>query len=172
MVWIGRPGAMAWARSVMRIEGMRGTKISPPRMRAKFSSTKSTPCCSVIQKRVMRSSVMGRLFAPSAIRRSNSGTTEPREPTTLPYRTAAKRVRAPPTMLLAATNSLSEASLVAPYRLIGFAALSVDRAITLSTSLAMAARITFSAPCTFVLMHSMGLYSAAGTCLRAAAWIT
>ena len=34
-------------------------------------------------------------------------------------------------MLLAATKSLSDASLVAPYRLIGLAALSVDSAITL-----------------------------------------
>ena len=35
-----------------------------------------------------------------------------------------------------------------------------------------AAWITFSAPWMLVLMHSMGLYSAAGTCLSAAAWMT
>ena len=38
-----------------------------------------------------------------------------------------------PTILFAATNILSEASLVAPYKFIGFAALSVDKAITLET---------------------------------------
>ena len=36
----------------------------------------------------------------------------------------------------------------------------------------MAALTTFSAPRTLVLMHSKGLYSAVGTCFRAAAWIT
>jgi hypothetical protein len=61
---------------------------------------------------------------------------------------------------------------MAPYRLIGFAALSVDNAITFSTPAPMAAWITFSAPWMLVFTHSIGLYSAAGTCLRAAAWIT
>jgi len=56
--------------------------------------------------------------------------------------------------------------------LIGLAALSVDSAITLATSFSSAAWITFSAPWILVLMHSVGLYSAAGTCLSAAAWIT
>ena len=36
-------------------------------------------------------------------------------------------------MLFAATNSLSEANLVAPYKLIGAAALSVERATTSAT---------------------------------------
>ena len=36
----------------------------------------------------------------------------------------------------------------------------------------MAARTTFSAPMTLVLMHSNGLYSAMGTCFSAAAWTT
>ena len=36
-------------------------------------------------------------------------------------------------MLFAATNILSDASLVAPYKLIGLAALSVERAITFET---------------------------------------
>ena len=35
----------------------------------------------------------------------------------------------------------------------------------------MKAFITFCAPCTLVLMHSSGLYSAVSTCLMAAAWI-
>ena len=78
------PGAMQRARSVMRMLGIFGTKISPPAIWPSEVSTKSTPCCSVIQKRVMRSSVIGRSPAPSSIRRRKSGTTQPREPTTLP----------------------------------------------------------------------------------------
>ena len=41
-----------------------------------------------------------------------------------------------------------------------------------SRPLSMAAAMMFSAPLTLVRMHSVGLYSAAGTCLSAAAWIT
>ena len=54
----------------------------------------------------------------------------------------------------------------------GFAALSVDSAITCFTPVLVAALTTFSAPCTLVRIHSNGLYSAAGTCLRAAACTT
>ncbi len=49
-----------------------------------------------------------------------NGTTDPRDPTTFPYRTTEKRVgspraeTSPPTILFAATKSLSEASLLAP----------------------------------------------------------
>ncbi|MNH14760.1 hypothetical protein D3C79_743570 [compost metagenome] len=74
-----------------------------------------------------------------------------------------------PAKLLAATNSLSDSSLVAPYRLIGLAALSVDSATTFCTPFSIAAAMMFSAPLTLVRMHSVGLYSAAGTCLSAAA---
>ena len=48
--------------------------------------------------------------------------------------------------LLAATNNLSEHSLVAPYKLIGLAALSVESAITFFTLFFIAASIIFSAP--------------------------
>ena len=61
---------------------------------------------------------------------------------------------------------------MAPYKFIGFAALSVERAITCLTSFSNEALITFSAPCMFVFIHSNGLYSEAGTCFIAAAWIT
>ena len=69
-------------------------------------------------------------------------------------------------------NNLSEASLDAPYKLIGFDALSVDNAITFLTLFFKAANITFSAPLILVFIHSIGLYSAVGTCLSAAACIT
>ena len=66
-------------------------------------------------------------------------------------------------------NSLSDASFDAPYKFTGFTALSVDKAKTFETFVSKTALITFSAPLTFVLMHSKGLYSAAGTCYNAAA---
>jgi hypothetical protein len=75
-------GATTAAMSVTRVEGILGTKTSPPRMVSSELSTKRTACSSVIQKRVMRSSVM--VTAPSRACRRNSGTTDPRLPTTLP----------------------------------------------------------------------------------------
>jgi hypothetical protein len=66
----------------------------------------------------------------------------------------------------------SAARLEAPITLVGFTALSVLRAITRPTPLSRAASITLRAPITFVMMASIGLYSQAGTCLRAAAWTT
>jgi hypothetical protein len=67
---------------------------------------------------------------------------------------------------------LSLTSFVAPYRLIGLHALSVESATTRCTPLSIAASMTFWAPCTFVLTASKGLYSAAGTCFNAAACTT
>ena len=61
---------------------------------------------------------------------------------------------------------------VAPYRLIGDEALSVDRATTFLTPASMAASMTFWLPITFVFTNSKGLYSALSTCFRAAAWTT
>ena len=68
-------------------------------------------------------------------------------------------------------KSLSDASLLAPYRLIGLQALSVDKATTFFTLFNLAAVITFWAPKTFVFIHSIGFISARGTILVAAAWI-
>ncbi len=68
----------------MRMLGIFGTKISPPRIRSRQDSTNSTPWVSVIQKRVMRSSVIGRLSALLGDESRKNGTTLPREPTTLP----------------------------------------------------------------------------------------
>ena len=49
-------------------------------------------------------------------------------------------------------------------------ALSVLSAMVSGTWLSIAAEMTFSAPRTLVCTASNGLYSHAGTCLRAAAW--
>ena len=67
------------------------------------------------QTLVIAPSVIGSESTPSSTSLLKNGTTDPREPTTLPYLTTENRVRCPPAMLFAATNSLSDASLVAPY---------------------------------------------------------
>ena len=66
-------------------------------------------------------------------------------------------------------NSLSETRLVAPYKLIGLAALSVESAITFLTLFSIQQLIKFWAPKILVLITSCGLYSAIGTCFIAAA---
>src|SRR3989454_4332882 len=69
-------------------------------------------------------------------------------------------------------NSFSAHSLVAPYRLIGFTALSLLIMTTRLTPASIAALMTFSAPITLVWIASNGLYSQDGICLSAAAWNT
>ena len=59
IIFCSRFGAIALARSVIFTEGIFGIKISPPHIRSKFLNTKSTPCCNVIQKRVISLSVIG-----------------------------------------------------------------------------------------------------------------
>ena len=86
-----------------------------------------------------------------------------------PYRTTAKRVLCDPEYELPATNNLSAANLLAPYRFVGLLALSVESATTRFIPLSIQASMTFIAPMTFVLMHSNGLYSAVGTIFVAAA---
>ena len=57
------------------------------------------------------------------------GITDPLDPITFPYLTIEKIVLSV-FFLLAAMKSLSEANFVAPYKLTGLHALSVDKAIT------------------------------------------
>src|SRR6478609_2213383 len=117
--------------------------------------------------RVIAISVIGN--APVLLLFKKKGITEPFEPITLPYLTTENFIGLVPRMLLAAINNLSEASFVAPYKLMGAAALSVERATTFSTLASRHALIIFSAPRMFVFTHSIGLYSAIGTCFIAAA---
>ena len=60
--------------------------------------------------------------------------TDPLEPKTFPYLTTEKLRSLDPLKLFAATNNLSAHNLVAPYKLIGPAALSVLKAINFLTS--------------------------------------
>ena len=69
-----------------------------------------------------------------------------------------------------ATAIFSSIALVIPIALIGYAALSVDRQMTLFTPSSMAAVSTLSVPMTLVRTASIGKNSQEGTCLSAAAW--
>ena len=60
----------------------------------------------------------------------NIGAIEPLLPKTFPYLTTLYLISLLPFMLFAEMNSLSEHSLVAPYKFIGEDALSVDKATT------------------------------------------
>ena len=62
--------------------GILGTNVSPPCTSASELSTKSTACSSVIQKRVIRSSVI--VTTPVSACALKNGMTLPRLPTTLP----------------------------------------------------------------------------------------
>ena len=97
--------------------------------------------------------------------------TDPLLPKTFPYLTTENLVSDFPTILFADTKSLSEHNFVAPYKLIGAQALSVDKATIFFTLLLIEAKIKFCAPIIFVFTASNGLYSAAGTCFSAAACI-
>ena len=83
-----------------------------------------------------------------------TGTTEPLLPNTFPYLTILNDRFCFPNILFAAINNLSEHNFVAPYRLAGATALSVERAITLFTLFDIEACIIFWAPIIFVLTNS------------------
>ena len=112
-------------------------------------SKKSSRFTSIISK----SSVIG--ISSLSFNDKKNGITEPLEPITLPYLTTLKDIFCFPLMLLAAINNLSEQSFVAPYRLIGAAALSVDRAITFLTLVSKHALIKFSAPMIMFRRHQL-----------------
>ena len=114
IILTGRSGAMAFARSIILMDGILGTKSSPPFMRVKFFRTKSTASLRRSQNLVMSLWVTGISFAPRSMRPRKNGTTLPREPMTLPYLTTENLVTPDPVMLFPATKSLSEQSFVAP----------------------------------------------------------
>jgi hypothetical protein len=75
-------GASTSAMSMIRMLGILGTNVSPPWTRPMHDRTNSTASGTVIQKRVMRSSVI--VTTPSCACCLKIGTTLPRLPTTLP----------------------------------------------------------------------------------------
>ena len=84
-----------------------------------------------------------------------TGITDPLDPATFPYLTT-ENLTLPffADILFDETKILSDVSFVAPYKLIGSDALSVDKAITFVTLFSILALTTFSAPPIFVLIHS------------------
>ncbi len=97
------------------------------------------------------------------------GIIEPLEFKTFPYLTILNFVEFFPAIAFASINIFSAQSFVAPYKFIGLTALSVERAITFFTLLSIAAETILLDPVIFVLINSRGLYSAIGTCFKAAA---
>ena len=87
------------------------------------------------------------------------GITDPLDVITLPYLTTQNLVFLFLTSKFAEINSLSDASLDAPYKFIGLDALSVDKATTFFTLFSIHASITFRAPITLVFIHSDGFSS-------------
>ncbi len=98
----------------------------------------------------------------------NTGITDPREPSTLPKRTAANLVW--DETLSIPVTSISAIRFEAPITLGGLLALSVDTITKTSTLAFFAAVATFNVPKTLFFTASVGLASINGTCLWAAAW--
>ena len=149
--------------------GSSGRTPRRPRHAPGSSSTNSTACSSVIQNRVMRSSVIV-MLARLGLREEQRDHAAA-APTTLPYRTHANRRPRVGRVGVALREDLLRAQLRGAVevdrvdRLVG--ATAQRRAARRSS---IAAATTFSAPMTFVWTASNGLYSQAGTCLSAAAW--
>ena len=156
--------------SIIFIEGIFFTYISPPNISSSAFHTNLTPSSNEIMNLVILKSVIGK--NPSLSFSKKKGITDPREPITFPYLTTENLHFAEPEYEFPATNNLSDANLVAPYKLIGFDALSVDKATHFFIPLSKQASIKFIAPRTLVFTHSNGLYSAVGTILVAAACTT
>ena len=97
------------------------------------------------------------------------GTTEPRDPRTLPKRTDTKCREA----RAAASLTITSASpLVAPMIEVGRTALSVEINTRCVTSNSTDASTTFRVPSTLFVIASTTFSSISGTCLCAAAWKT
>ena len=110
---------MAAARSGIRIDGIIGTKISPPCMRSKLLYDEVH---ALLQRYPEpRHARVGDRQVIAAFRQQLVEQRHDRAAGADHIAVAhdAKGRAMPPAMLFAATNSLSEASLVAPYRLIG-----------------------------------------------------
>ncbi len=104
---------------------------------------------------------------PSWICFLKRGMTLPREPRTLPNRTAQKRVF---DFLESVWTTISAALLVAPMMLTGFTALSVEISKKRLELWRSAASAKFLVPKMLFWMASSRLHSISGTCLWAAAW--
>ncbi len=127
----------------------------------------------VIQNRVIRASVIGSSVAPWPSRRWKQRRR--------PCRACPRRCRSGPPQrpgadvarqVVGGHEGLVRGQLGRAVQVDRVAGLVGRQGHHLLTPLLRLAQTTFSAPSTLVWMHSEGLYSAAGTCFRAAAWMT
>ncbi len=108
---------------------------------------------------------------PRAICSLNFGITLPDEPSTLPKRTAMKRVFGNSTV--SDETTISAARLVAPITLVGLTALSVLISTKRSVPVRAAASAAWYVPMVLLRTAAAALCSSiSGTCLYAAAWKT
>ena len=108
--------------------------------------------------------VIGCLFLICSIQ---SGMTLPLEHITFPY--LVQQIFVICVVRDFATMTFSIMALLVPIAFTGYAALSVERQMTVFTPSSIAAVNTFSVPRTFVLTASIGKNSQDGTCFNAAA---
>ena len=146
------------------------TNTSPPLALTTDFSTSLAASGTVMTKRVILLSVMVK-GPPFLIWRTKRGTTEPREPITLPNLVLLKILRPSFFTALAAVISFSPISFEVPITLVGFTALSLLVKSTYFTPQEVAALIMFSTPTILVWTTSNGLYSERITCFKAAQWI-
>jgi hypothetical protein len=149
---------------------MSSTKISPRPPMAPAWTTSDTASGMVMKYRVISGCVTV-TGPPRAIWRRKIVITLPAEPSTLPKRTATKRVE----MSLRwpkASMTHSQIALHWPYTARGFSALSVETSTKRRAPNSTAtSAITFVAS-TLLRTASIGFASMSGTCLYAAAWKT
>ena len=108
---------------------------------------------------------------PRSIWRRKIGITDPEDASTLPKRTATKRV----SMSLRSANDStihSQRAFDWPSRFCGFAALSVEISTKRSTPASMATSAIARVASTLLATACSGFASSIGTCLYAAAWNT
>ena len=83
MIGFSHAGPMASATSVIRYEGILGTKISPPQACSSACMTISTPSCNEMLNRVISATVIGKTPF-SCFRFMKNGITDPFDPMTFP----------------------------------------------------------------------------------------
>ena len=108
---------------------------------------------------------------PRSIWRRKIGITLPEEPSTLPKRTAMKRVGMSCRWPKAWTIH-SQSAFDWPITVFGFTALSVDTSTKLRASNSIATSAIVRVPSVLLRTDSSGFASMSGTCLYAAAWKT
>ena len=141
---------------------MSSTKMSPDWPTPPAWTISWTASGIVMKKRVISGSVTV-TGPPSRIWRRNVGITEPDEPSTLPKRTAMKRV--PGRSCASASTTYSQSALEAPIAVSEMTALSVETSTKRSTPASAASSARARVARTLLRSALNGLISISGTCL-------